>query len=133
MQCSNHMKGWFAGNTKAEKNLAIRLHNAQRELTTVMKSARLSRSLEECWLLFYSHSACNGTGKGDRAPDRNLSAPDKWQMQEKSFQFTLTLEFSEFFRRLHSSLISPCNFIKRNRKAYPLTLIFEVFWTVRIH
>lgn len=81
------MKGWFAGNTKAEKTLALRLHNAQREFTTVMKSGQLSRSLEECWLLFYSDSACNRTGKGDRAPDRNLGAPEKWQMQEKQIQF----------------------------------------------
>jgi len=45
IQRNKHKKGWFAGNAKPEKNLAIMLHNAQREFTTVMKSGQLSRSL----------------------------------------------------------------------------------------
>lgn len=133
IRCSHHVKGWFAGSTKAEETWLSGCTMPRGNLLQWWNQVSSQGLWESAGFCFIQTLLVTGQGKVTEL-QIEISVPlINGKCKKNNFSSSLTPEFSEFLHRLHYSLMFLCNFIKRNRKAYPLTLIFEVYWTIRIH
>lgn len=118
--------------SRGRPSLAVRLCNAQGEFTPVMKSGQLSRSLSAgfCFiqpLLVTGQQKVTELQRGTSVPLINGKG------EKTNCSSSFTREFPEFLHRLCSSLTALGDVIRRSRKAFPLTSIFVLFWTMRNH